>query len=260
MVNPTGYTALDLIGYTDKGTYNSASTYVRNDLVHYNSSIWRCLVDDTTAVTPSEGATWTIFIQEPGTMTGATAIAAGSSGLAPAPAAGDNEKFLRGDGTWNNPPLPADMTGATSSDPGSHGLVPAPRVADRDSFLKGDGSWDNPTAAPMIGATALTDGAGGSAPKPLAGDQDKVLSGAGTYIESVVNDRTLVVTLSSISSLPQTANNASIESDMVVVNSVLSNPSAQTGEWTVSTSSGSLTLSGNISGTTNVTLYLMRSR
>lgn len=34
------------------------------------------------------------------TMTGATSSAAGTSGLVPAPAAGDNTKVLRGDGTW----------------------------------------------------------------------------------------------------------------------------------------------------------------
>lgn len=34
------------------------------------------------------------------TMTGATSGAAGTTGLVPAPAAGDNTKFLKGDGTW----------------------------------------------------------------------------------------------------------------------------------------------------------------
>jgi hypothetical protein len=34
------------------------------------------------------------------TMTGATSSAAGASGLVPAPAAGDNTKYLKGDGTW----------------------------------------------------------------------------------------------------------------------------------------------------------------
>ena len=34
------------------------------------------------------------------TMTGATAGSAGAKGLVPAPAIGDNEKFLSGDGTW----------------------------------------------------------------------------------------------------------------------------------------------------------------
>ena len=34
------------------------------------------------------------------TITGATSSAAGTSGLVPAPAAGDNGKYLRGDGVW----------------------------------------------------------------------------------------------------------------------------------------------------------------
>lgn len=37
------------------------------------------------------------------TMTGAGASAAGAKGLVPAPASGDNEKYLRGDGTWATP-------------------------------------------------------------------------------------------------------------------------------------------------------------
>lgn len=65
MVNPTGYTALDLIGFTDKGTYANNANYVRNDLVHYSGSIWRCLVDDTTGIAPAEGVNWTIFINQP---------------------------------------------------------------------------------------------------------------------------------------------------------------------------------------------------
>lgn len=39
-------------------------------------------------------------------MTGATASAAGTSGLVPAPAAGKNNSFLRGDGTWALPNIP----------------------------------------------------------------------------------------------------------------------------------------------------------
>lgn len=36
-------------------------------------------------------------------MTGATADAAGTSGLVPAPAAGEQDKYLRGDGMWAAP-------------------------------------------------------------------------------------------------------------------------------------------------------------
>lgn len=76
----------------------------------------------------------------------------------------------------------------------------------------------------------------------------------------VAKESALVVEVSSFSSLPQTVTNANITSDMVVVNSVLGTPSAQTGDWTVTTSNGSLTIAGNISGSTTLTLYLMKSR
>ena len=65
MVNPTGYTALDLIGFTDKGTYAANVSYVKNDLVHYGGSIWRILIDDTIGITPAEGPNYTLYIGEP---------------------------------------------------------------------------------------------------------------------------------------------------------------------------------------------------
>ena len=108
----------------------------------------------------------------------------------------------------------------------------------------------------MTGASAGQAGTHGLVPAPSAGDQNKVLTGAGTWKDT----RALTVTKSSVSSLPQTVSNASITADMVVVESVLSNPSAQTGDWTVTTSAGSLTISGTISGTTDITLYLLESR
>lgn len=70
----------------------------------------------------------------------------------------------------------------------------------------------------------------------------------------------LKVSKSSVSSLPTTITNSKIKSDMEVIHSVLSNPAAQTGDWTVTTSNGSLTIAGTISGTTNITLYLASPR
>ena len=66
---PTGYTALDLVGFTDKGVYNSSTDYVQNDIVHYGGDMWRCLIDDTQGITPTEGANWTLWIGEPTNMT-----------------------------------------------------------------------------------------------------------------------------------------------------------------------------------------------
>lgn len=70
----------------------------------------------------------------------------------------------------------------------------------------------------------------------------------------------VVVTSSSFSSLPQTLSNANLTANHVVVNSVLSNPSAQTSDWTITTSARSLSISGSISGSTTITLYLIEQR
>lgn len=76
-------------------------------------------------------------------MNGATSSAPGTSGLVPAPSAGDNAKYLKGDGSWGaiSIPEPQDMTGATASEAGTHGLVPAPAAGDQDKVLKGNGTW-----------------------------------------------------------------------------------------------------------------------
>lgn len=76
----------------------------------------------------------------------------------------------------------------------------------------------------------------------------------------VTKESVLVVEVASFSSLPQTITNESITADMVVVNSVLGTPSAQTSDWTVTTANGSATVAGSISGATTLTLYLMKSR
>ena len=96
---------------------------------------------------------------------------------------------------------------------------------------------------------------------------DTNCSASDTITEQIANTNTavgkcevLVVDIASFSSLPQTASDANIESDMVCVNSVLSNPIAQTGDWTVTTSAGSVSVSGTINGSTTLTLYLMKSR
>lgn len=63
---------------------------------------------------------------------------------------------------------------------------------------------------------------------------------------------------SAFSSLPVTFEDDSITADMVVLNYVLSNPTAQINNWTVTTAAGSLTISGQVRGSTTITLYLGR--
>ena len=62
---PTGYVELDMVGFTDRGVYVNNYPYVENDLVHYGGNIWRCLIDDTTGVIPTEGLNWTLWVGEP---------------------------------------------------------------------------------------------------------------------------------------------------------------------------------------------------
>lgn len=62
-------------------------------------------------------------------------------------------------------------------------------------------------------------------------------------------------TASSVSSLPYTNNSATgLTSDHVLVGYELTNQSAQTGEWTVTTGTDSFQITGTISGTTTITL------
>lgn len=67
---PSGYSALDLVGFTDKGDYSASTNYVKNDLVHYDDKIWKCLIDDTTAIEPTEGVNWTLWIQQSNSLDG----------------------------------------------------------------------------------------------------------------------------------------------------------------------------------------------
>ena len=86
------------------------------------------------------GTTYDLAMKQ---MVAATSATAGSAGAVPAPAAGENFKYLRGDGTWDYPPGGEIglLVGATSQGPGQEGLVPAPAAGDQVKFLRGDGHW-----------------------------------------------------------------------------------------------------------------------
>ena len=63
-----------------------------------------------------------------------------------------------------------------------------------------------------------------------------------------------------ISALPITISDSNITSDMYVLCSEIGVASAQLSNWTVTTATGSFTISGTLSGTTSVTLYFARGR
>ena len=59
-----------------------------------------------------------------------------------------------------------------------------------------------------------------------------------------------------VQTLPAIIYAANVTSTMELISSQLSNPAAQDGDWTVTTGNGSVTISGDIVGSTNVILYL----
>ena len=112
-------------------------------------------------------------------MGAASASAAGKAGLVPAPAAGAQAKYLRGDGTWQTPPNTtySNMGGATSSAAGAAGLVPAPAAGKQTSFLRGDGTWVVPTNTTYGLASTTANGL----LRQLNGSTSNFMRGDGTW-------------------------------------------------------------------------------
>lgn len=112
-------------------------------------------------------------------MGAASASAAGKAGLVPAPDAGAQAKYLRGDGTWQTPPNTtySNMGGATSSAAGSAGLVPAPAAGKQTSFLRGDGTWVVPTNTTYGLASTTANGL----LRQLNGSTSSFMRGDGTW-------------------------------------------------------------------------------
>ncbi len=83
-------------------------------------------------------------------MTAASASAAGKAGLVPAPAAGAQAKYLRGDGTWQTPPdTNTTYSAATQS---ANGLMSAADKTKLDGIAEKANNYSHPSthAATMI--------------------------------------------------------------------------------------------------------------
>ena len=156
-----------------------------------------------------------------GDFSGATGSTAGAHGLVPAPAAGDQEKFLSGDGTWNTITIPTKtsdltndsgfITGYTETDPTvpswakqstkpTYTASEVGALPDTTSYVSSfngstgaitytapvtsvNGSTGAVTISDMTGATSSAAGAHGLVPAPTVNDATKFLCGNGSWEE-----------------------------------------------------------------------------
>lgn len=150
------------------GIATGANKYTHPSYTAKSSGLYKVTVDSTghvsgaAAVSKSDITGLGIPAQDTTyqEMTGASSSTAGAAGLVPAPASGEQAKYLRGDGTWGTPTNTtySNMTGATSSAAGKAGLVPAPAAGKHTSFLRGDGTWVIPTDTKYSVATSSANG------------------------------------------------------------------------------------------------------
>ena len=130
----TGYTELDLVGFTDKGTYNAATTYVANDLVSYNGIKWKCLQDGTVGVTPAEGVSWSVFIID-------NEI---------------NDNAVSATSTWSSQKINTTKADQAAIAPVENGTTASRAYAIGEHFMK-DGAFCTAIAAIAQGATFTLD-------------------------------------------------------------------------------------------------------
>ena len=128
-------------------------------------------------------------------FTGATASEAGTAGLVPAPAAGDNTKFLAGDGLWKTvsayalPIASVNELGGVKI--GANLSIDAQGVLSAvvNSYTAGANITINGTEISatdttydvFVGAQVSTGGTAGLVPAPLAGETNKYLRSNGTW-------------------------------------------------------------------------------
>ena len=122
-------------------------------------------------------------INFPKQFTPATASVAGADGAVPGPAAGSQNKYLRGDGTWQIPPGIQKLNGLS---PNANGALTIKISQIENDARDAQGNivgyaLKTDVPAKFTPATASANGADGVVPGPVAGDQNKYLRGDGTW-------------------------------------------------------------------------------
>lgn len=133
------------------------------------------------------------YIKASNTMKGATSTTAGSAGTVPAPAAGKEAQFLRGDGTWAVPSYATSAGSATTAtkatQDGNGKVIATTYLPLAGGTMAGPIKWPNGTALPqssdlqyIVGIDAFADG--GTMKWTSIGDLKASKDGSGNVITS----------------------------------------------------------------------------
>lgn len=128
-------------------------------------------------------------------MKAATASAAGAAGLVPAPAAGKQTSFLRGDGTWV---VPTNTTYGLASTT-ANGLL-RQLNGSTSSFMRGDGTWATPPNTTYAVANESTNGLMAAADKKTVNRLIEVNT-VTTLANLPISKRSITATLSAATTL-----------------------------------------------------------
>ena len=117
-------------------------------------------------------------------------------------------------------------------------------------------TWDNSGQSVAYGVSYIgVNGNGSTAAEIIASDQRTVQD----HLTDIETNKDLVITISSFSTLPKTITNSAITENHVVTSATFGTLEAQSGSWTVTTANGSLTIAGNIHGSTSLKLVLTKA-
>lgn len=136
-------------------------------------------------------------------MKAATASAAGAAGLVPAPAAGKQTSFLRGDGTWVVPTNTTYGLASTSA----NGLL-RQLNGSTSNFMRGDGTWAIPPNTTYAVANESTNG--------LMAAADKKIVNRLIGVNTVTTLANLPITKRSITATLSAATTLSVASGMQI--------------------------------------------
>lgn len=128
-------------------------------------------------------------------MKAATASAAGAAGLVPAPAAGEQTSFLRGDGTWVVPTNTTYGLASTSA----NGLL-RQLNGSTANFMRGDGTWATPPNTTYSVANESTNGLMAAADKKTMNRLIGVNT-VTTLADLPISKRSITATLSAATTL-----------------------------------------------------------